>query len=1073
MLDRAGDAAGDIQSGGQDPEALARMNQAGIEGMKVAAIMGGASLGGNALLNRVVSRSASGGNIQQENVQTDNRLVLPGNEQNNAAPESEADVSTEQIVSDDNIRRYQDTVDGVFTGALPTGSDIVLGKTPSILTEYGAPDLDLHMKQSVARKIAYPSGYMGGKHNLSLSALKNLPYQIADPLAIIENPQSNSRGLSSKIILTEWTDIEGKPVIVPVHLNAHGAIDVQNEIASAFGADYINRIIGENVENVLYTKNGEDIKQLLSKGRPLPQAMADDVLAKNSILPGGQDVNGQTVSPDSSLGAAADGVLQGGLVLPTAVSDTVSDVRNVRQAIGSNQDIVNRVNQRLSSPGQVMADFMYSGLPLPTVISEEARNRQAEQNNRLNLPGGEQKISEQPVAESGNISLVSRIRQSIPQIQTAEPVATVTGDEIPSGGKVIERLTRFINSIGSRVNRPGFGDVFFSKGRIKNSMLGHGYGNAKIETFAAVPAVIQKGMQIDHQQNWKGRGYDTYTFAAPINYRGGQTYLGVIVTRDVQDGRYYVHEVINKNGDTIYRRNENTEPTSDGRATLPGTVDTVVSSVSNNSILPDGQDVNIQAVSPDSSVGAAPAGFDPWSHFQGTRSEFIPEGANAARPVDVPTTDPQGRRIRRTASTAMGAKAIPDEVVGDIQNMVLRGELSYNRVSDKSSINRAIKTIQDKGYQGALEEFRNTVNKGVISKDIATLGQQLLINAANAGDSRTTAELLSLYAQMETTAGQAVQVASILRKLDPSAQLYAAQRVVNDLEKAIQDKYKDIEITIDQSLIDEFNSQTTQEGRDAVMDRIYQNVADQVPSTWRDKWNAWRYLAMLANPRTHVRNFVGNIGFQPLRFAKDRVASVIEAGVSRAGGNIERTKSFASAPELYRAAWNDWTNVKDVLSGNKYDDVRSEINSRRRIFKTAPLEAARTGNSWLLEFEDSIFKRITYADALAGYLQANGVTAEQVLNNTVDASLMARARDYAGQEALKATYQDRNQFSDLMSGRARETGAVSKAANVALDAVLPFRRTPANVAARAVEYSPLGLIGTAAKGIMRFIFLNL
>ena len=275
--------------------------------MKVAAIMGGASLGGNALLNRVISTSASARNIQQENVQTDNRLVLPGNEQNNAAPESEADVSTEQIVSDDNIRRYQDTVDGVFTGALPTGSDIVLGKTPSILTEYGAPDLDLHMKQSVARKIAYPSGYMGGKHNLGLSALKNLPYQIADPIAIIENPQSNSRGLSSKIILTEWTDIEGKPVIVPVHLNAHGAIDVQNEIASAFGADYINRIIGENGKNVLYTKNGEDIKQLLSKGRPLPQAMADDVLAKNSILPGGQDVNGQAVSPDSSVGAAPAG----------------------------------------------------------------------------------------------------------------------------------------------------------------------------------------------------------------------------------------------------------------------------------------------------------------------------------------------------------------------------------------------------------------------------------------------------------------------------------------------------------------------------------------------------------------------------------------------------------------------------------------------------------------------------------------------------------------------------------------------------------------------------------------------
>ena len=211
------------------------------------------------------------------------RAELPGAVQKNA--------DVEPLVSIDNIRRYQSAIDGVFMGTLPTGADIVLGQTPSILAEYGAPALDLHMRQSVARKIAYPSGYMGGKHNLGLSALKNLPYQLADPIAIIENPQSNSRGLASKIVLTEWNDLDGKPVIIPIHLNAQGAIDVQNDVASAFGADYIQRIIGNNGENVLYTKNNEDIYQLLSKGRPVPQAMADDVLARNSIPPAGQDVN--------------------------------------------------------------------------------------------------------------------------------------------------------------------------------------------------------------------------------------------------------------------------------------------------------------------------------------------------------------------------------------------------------------------------------------------------------------------------------------------------------------------------------------------------------------------------------------------------------------------------------------------------------------------------------------------------------------------------------------------------------------------------------------------------------------
>ena len=137
---------------------------------------------------------------------------------------------------------------------------------------------------------------------------------------------------------------------------------------------------------------------------------------------------------------------------------------------------------------------------------------------------------------------------------------------------------------------------------------------------------------------------------------------------------------------------------------------------------------------PETAVGANKA--SPWDLFVASSTEFFPEGANAARDVDVPTTDPQGRRIRKTAATAMGAKAIPDEAIADIQNMVLRGELSYNRVCDKASIDRAVKTIQDKGYQGALEEFRSAVSKGVVSKDIATLGQQLLVNAANAGDGR-------------------------------------------------------------------------------------------------------------------------------------------------------------------------------------------------------------------------------------------------------------------------------------------------------------------------------------------------
>lgn len=173
-------------------------------------------------------------------------------------------------------------------------------------------------------------------------------------------------------------------------------------------------------------------------------------------------------------------------------------------------------------------------------------------------------------------TLVSRVRQSIPHIQNMNPVAEVTGTEIPRSGKLVDRLASFVNAIGNKVNRPGFGDVLFSRGRIKSSMIGHGTGPSKIETFAAVPDVIRNGQQIDYQQNWKGRGYDTYTFAAPITYRGQPTYLGVIVTKDSASNRYYLHEVVDANGDVIFRNDESPASTPDGTSALSGDLDTVV-----------------------------------------------------------------------------------------------------------------------------------------------------------------------------------------------------------------------------------------------------------------------------------------------------------------------------------------------------------------------------------------------------------------------------------------------------------------------------------------------------------------
>ena len=673
-------------------------------------------------------------------------------------------------------------------------------------------------------------------------------------------------------------------------------------------------------------------------------------------------------------------------------------------------------------------------------------------------------------AEVSDVPLRERVRQSVPSLRGMEPVANLNGTEIPQGGRLVDRLVSFANSFGNRINRPGFGDVLFSRGRIKNSMIGHGVGQAKIDAFAAVPAVIQSGTQIDYQPNWKGRNYDTYTFAAPINYKGQQTYLGVIVTKDSASNRYYLHEVVDANGNVIFRNDESPASASDGTSALSGDLDTVADTgdfaVTPGAVdtITDGRASQVLPASRNSipnsqgnvngdvsqSVGAAAAGFGPYTN-QLRQFGAIPEGENPARPIDVPQRTSPENRVSRTARTILEAAATPDSAVGDIGQAVVDGQFSYMPVTNQQATAAAEQTIRDKGWEQALADWRADVRSGQTSERTTAMGATLYNNAVNAGDTQAALDIAYDMSVAIRNGARATQAARILKTLTPSGKLYMLQKEVSRLNGDLTEQLTgQREIQIDEALADAYLNAETGEARDAALQAIYQNIADQMPANFREKWNAWRYMAMLANPRTHVRNVVGNVGFQPLRMTKNLVAAAIESGLNAAGVNVGRTHAFLANPNLYRAAWQDYDNVADVLGGNKYNDAQSEIADRRRIFNTSVLEGIRRGNSRALELEDVLFKRITYADTLANYLQANHVTAEQLQRGEVDANLLARARDYAGQEALRATYQDRNAFSNRVNRLVRDAGVVGQA-------ILPFSRTPANILARGVEYSPAGL----------------
>lgn len=446
------------------------------------------------------------------------------------------------------------------------------------------------------------------------------------------------------------------------------------------------------------------------------------------------------------------------------------------------------------------------------------------------------------------------------------------------------------------------------------------------------------------------------------------------------------------------------------------------------------------------------------------------KGEKAARDIQLPKKSGEDEKISQTVRTVLEAKATPEEMVPDIETLALEGKYSYEVYSDKAAIADASRTIKRVGWAQALTDWKSAMKSGNVSKKNTAMGWALYNNAANSGDTETALDVLSDMVQHQRSAAQALQATRILKQLSPETQLYQAQRSIANLQTQLNEEYGDDKapkLKIDQTLAEQFMKAADQAERDAVLANIYRDIGKQMPSRFKDKWNAWRYLAMLGNVRTHVRNVVGNAGFVPVVAAKNVVATGIEKAVYRlSGGKMERSKEFVTGKggkALLQAAAQDYAKVADVaMGGGKYSDFANAnkyIEEGRVIFKIVkPLEAARKANSRALDKEDSWFSKPHYAYAMAQYCKANGITAEMIAKG---GDKVVKAREYAIKEAQKATYRDTNAFSQAISslGRRNSSNVFEKyLISPLMEGNLPFRKTPANILARGVEYSPIGII---------------
>lgn len=435
--------------------------------------------------------------------------------------------------------------------------------------------------------------------------------------------------------------------------------------------------------------------------------------------------------------------------------------------------------------------------------------------------------------------------------------------------------------------------------------------------------------------------------------------------------------------------------------------------------------------------GAKPAGAEPR-----TRDEAVPERAG------------DEQRVSDFLRSFVESDKATDEMVAQVRAAVENGDFGvYTEQSNDRLRSQAQDAIALKGLPRAQEDFSAAVRAGRIDAGTVATGLQLLAEASARGDTAGTLDLVADLCVCATETGRSVQAFSMLKKLGGAGSAYYMQKVEDRLNARYEAEIASgrmLPVKIDGTLMQSLATARTAAEIAQAEEQIARNIGEQLPLSFQQKLSNWRYFAMLANPTTHIRNMTGNALMAGARRVKDAVATGLErAFVPDASERAHAVYSRRSqADRLAYADRSFEAHRQDLMGGGKYG-FETFLKQNQRLFEGRALNALAQLNFKALEGEDAIFLRSAYRDAMAQYL-----TAQRLDPAAPTPQQEAAAADWAGQEALRATFRDASQLAALLN-RAANTGPVAR---LAVEGVMPFKKTPINIAKRGVEFSPIGIL---------------
>lgn len=254
----------------------------------------------------------------------------------------------------------------------------------------------------------------------------------------------------------------------------------------------------------------------------------------------------------------------------------------------------------------------------------------------------------------------------------------------------------------------------------------------------------------------------------------------------------------------------------------------------------------------------------------------------------------------------------------------------------------------------------------------------------------------------------------------------------------------------------------TTEGKTALQ-RVYNAQANVAQDSMMGKVNALGYTNMLSGTKTWIKNISSNILIRPLELASEKIGGAIERKyITRRTGNrttdapnrAERAagrKAFTG--EIGQTMVDYFVTHADTGHGSGFD-----LSHNNRTFNNEWLQAYKNIVDFAMQVGDRPFWEQCYTEELA-VIKRLGTKIPDT--QRVDGREVKVLRDMTLEEmkteaAVRATervFQEDNNIVSAINGARRESPMI----DLMITSIMPFLKTPTNVASRMMQYSPIGL----------------